>query len=392
MNFRKENCFEDIEEIEIKKPPPKTALNELDGLLNPDCDSSHQKKGTVIRNEVKNRAATVNDKIDNIGTMETEEYPSQYWKCQICTFENESSQQKCAMCESEKIYSFETSTEPWDCKNCGYHNMLGNAKCDICKFRKNQLPTKRVDVKPSSSDSKAKIVEKVGTSSKVNSTVVKDKQMRKPSSDVKADPSKVFLKPSKPEKFGAGDKFKSNEVKTEMISRSGAVKKRKVTWSCPKCTLENVEDIKACQACGYLRKPKDMLVNGSVSNNKISASTNEDQSQYWQCKRCTLKNSITAHVCEVCGNKKEVRLPSEDDIAGFDPSTLDDTVIISESPEKPKEKPGPSTSKTKTSQEDNTSDWKCPRCTFDNVYLVTNCAMCSFKNPKAPKQDSANGE
>ena len=286
----------------------------------------------------------------------------------------------------------------WNCKRCTFNNPLFVKYCKMCHEEKPQNTSEVTENECSTlADAEMPAKKRLPQRWKCPNCTLENPQLLNT-----CQACGYTLKPVQLVSDAVTDKV--DHTQGDMVQRQNALKKRsKMIWKCPTCTLENLESVKDCKACGYLRKPGDILINRSVDDSQTTNKDDRNQSSmYWKCRRCTLENVATAHVCEACGSRREVRLPSEEDIAEFDAvNSTDATIILSDTSPSPSKKshmddqiPGPSglnliLTEIKHKNKVVENGWTCQRCTFVNVDLREVCEICAFKKVNTVK---TNGE
>ncbi|CAH1776750.1 unnamed protein product [Owenia fusiformis] len=264
------------------------------------------------------------------------------WKCQKCTLDNPITMDKCQVCMAQRLLnlSFQKQSDlkksktssnvpktldipelsdSWTCRNCTFScNPTWTATCDLC-----------------------------------DAPHTKDGPLLSPI-DLTKD-SVRYTSPTKPKKLTiSASASNSNPQSPEPSTSKSTINDAKTndqvnakTWKCLKCTLLNPDSVLACNLCGSL----------------LPVMKNTEKSKFWICKKCTLKNSLTAHVCGACEAKRDIRLPSEEDMDT-------DIVPVLTSPTRPV------ANNTVFIDESPPDSWVCKCCTFRNKSESKECLVC----------------
>uniref|UniRef100_A0A7S3YRM2 RanBP2-type domain-containing protein n=1 Tax=Lotharella globosa TaxID=91324 RepID=A0A7S3YRM2_9EUKA len=72
-------------------------------------------------------------------------------------------------------------------------------------------------------------------------------------------------------------------------------------WACPRCTLENSEQVLVCKACCLIR-PHDKKMEGKK---EVRPEEKKDTVDEWSCSYCTLSNPKGRVYCLVCRKKRK---------------------------------------------------------------------------------------
>ncbi|KAL3879803.1 hypothetical protein ACJMK2_032085 [Sinanodonta woodiana] len=265
--------------------------------------------------------------------------------------------------------------EDWTCARCTLKNMMTKNRCDVCETpRFSKLPKEEdiPDVKllPSpildNNHSNGAEGMKKGLGANADSAALEEY------TEWKCEQCGFSCNPSWSEKCGCGkvkrpfeNKPKQSEEtntkspKLPPISESSKKKpsagspkiqqsklspKNDHYWNCVRCTFKNSKTFKSCQACGASKQ----------------ASGSPDK---WTCPRCTLQNHISNVSCSACGCKKDQVLATSGPLLTTEEEMEVDGVI---SPIKTltKVKPG---------------EWRCLMCTFINLERGGPiCKMCRY--------------
>lgn len=146
---------------------------------------------------------------------------------------------------------------------------------------------------------------------------------------------------------------------------------KRMCWRCSKCTLENSISQPSCRVCGGFRKPVDAVFRAAVVRKEVPMEISSD----WVCSRCTYENKTTAHVCLMCNTKKEIMLPTEDDVAAKIPH------LNGKMNEKTAADELADFDMSELWRKDS-SMWTCPVCTLRNKKDVKSCTACGNLNVK----------
>ena len=242
----------------------------------------------------------------------------------------------------------------WKCRRCTLLNPLTASRCQICE-------TPKTDNVPTTLKKDAI----TSPTSRLSSSSASDPMLWKcVHCHADKNSSESCDRCSEPKTTSNQRKHSSS---SELTRRDA--KKIKGAKPCPKCNTDNPRNAEFCTSCKYRFTPYDLRKlmekerlqrashtktptstvssppssSGSATPAKPSTSK---ESTDWACKKCTYLNTASQNACDMCQSKREVRLPSEDDIT----QTMDEGA---------REK-----------------QWECNTCTTKNPVMVTKCTVC----------------
>ena len=221
---------------------------------------------------------------------------------------------------------------------------------------------------------------------------------------------------------------KKSPVKHKVDERKEEGMELDLQWVCPKCSSLNQEYFQNCIICNTEKsndvlefvqdywsdkrsktnqpdekivKVDDSKTNKTGGKEKAKKEESNDKgTKEWSCKRCTLKNPMTAGKCAVCEAPRLSNIPSADSI----PDELDYSKFTP-SPTSPSSHRGiPDGNEIDKKRQDSdkvgekinvvkpVAVWKCPKCSFaKNTSKTEKCTACGEgRKPKEDKtEDSA---
>ena len=234
-----------------------------------------------------------------------EETNSEGWACLRCTLMNPATFAKCQACEYDKNAAAQGIEAPkvslprhdsWCCNACKKVNSTTEPICTACGVPRGQYlysssgrpiqqPSSDRDHSQMNGTSTDPIV--IGDSSEDLLWTCVCSYQNNPTiaiCDLCNTPRKRHcIKKNKDASTGSKQKLVNKTAKS--------------TWTCSRCSAENENTMKRCQSC-----------------DSYSSRAAKHHATEWTCQRCTLENAATAHICAACETKREVILPTEEDI------------------------------------------------------------------------------
>ena len=228
------------------------------------------------------------------------------------------------MCDQEGAKTDIEGSDVWSCQRCTFQNRIAAARCQVCDTaKKNAVENDENNSKknhmngPSNATPSTSILH---VSDAVDVPMEEDGHPWQCSGcTYNCNPSwATICDMCNAPKCGASpdsakNKKHAHDSKPDVPSTSQAspAKRIKSVLKCPKCTLESPTTSNYCKACNYHFTPYDLRKAMEAKRKQAQKSVDEG----WTCTKCTLKNQASSKVCDVCESKRNVRLPSEDDIA-----------------------------------------------------------------------------
>ena len=341
------------------------------------------------------------------------------WNCTMCTFSNSPGAGFCAMCETKRqpspsaptVFSLAKKYSPAD-----EPNTFGGPKVfDIDKAldeldgAASSIEVDSDKVQANDNSEKGKCATNTEQNTVVNGKAADNQRGKEPAVDVNGNGNgkeKVcdkFVGNHRSKEVNEGDtKSKVTENKKSPVKRKIDDKNEKeepmeldLQWVCQKCKSLNQDYFQNCMICNT-EQGSDVLafVDDYWSDERPKTKQPDDHSRKvkkedivrkddgiskktkeWSCKRCTLKNPMTASSCAVCETPRLSNIPSADsipdeiDYSKFTPSPT--------SPSCHRGIPDGIDNEKKKPVEDSGTVWKCPKCSYaKNSFKSEKCTAC----------------